>query len=254
MKRLVIILTLAAWISLPVALRAQQFMGTSGLLHVPSAEINYEGDALLGIHYLDKHMTPDTGFLYAGEKYNTFDYYVSLAPFKWIEVSYVCVERIHSMSQDVITHWGKDRSATIKIQPWEEGRYYPAVAVGCNDFATSVFKKERTDVQLYFMNVYLAATKHFTFSGNEVGMTLAYRHYLRGYNAKWNGVVGGITFRPSFFPQGRAIVEYTGNEFLIGIDALLWRHLRLQASVKDFKYVNAGLALQVNLLGKRYRY
>ena len=85
-------------------------------------------------------------------------------------------------------------------------------------------------------------------------MTLAYRHYLRGYNAKWNGVVGGITFRPSFFPQGRAIVEYTGNEFLIGMDALLWRHLRLQVSVKDFKYVNAGLAFQVNLLDKKYRY
>jgi hypothetical protein len=33
---------------------------------------------------------------------------------------------------------------------------------------------------------------------------------------------------------------------------LLWRHLRLQASVKDFKYLNAGVCLQFNLLGSRY--
>ena len=77
---------------------------------------------------------------------------------------------------------------------------------------------------------------------------------MRGYNAKWNGVVGGVAFRPSFFPQARAIVEYTGNEVLVGLDALLWRHLRVQASVKDFKYVNVGLCFQVNLLGERYKY
>ena len=109
-------------------------------------------------------------------------------------------------------------------------------------------------MQLYFFNYYVAATKHFEFGGNEVGVTLAYRHFLRGYNAKWNGVVGGVTFRPSFFPQARAIVEYTGNEVLVGLDALLWRHLRVQASVKDFKYVNVGLCFQVNLLGERYKY
>ena len=252
MKR--IALVTAFLFTLPFAGRAQQFLGTSGLLHVPSAEMHHEGDAFLGIHYLDKHMTPDTGFMYLGEKYNTFDYYVSLTPFKWVEVSYVCVERAHSMSHGEITKWGKDRSASFKVRPLEEGRYWPALAIGCNDFATSVFKKNRTDVQLYFMNVYLAATKHFTFGGNELGVTVAYRHYLRGYNAKWNGLVGGVTFRPAFFPQARAIVEYTGNEFLVGLDALLWRHLRLQASLKDFKYPNFGLCFQLNLLGRKYTY
>ena len=102
--------------------------------------------------------------------------------------------------------------------------------------------------------MYVAATKTFTFSGNELGLTVAYRHFFRGYNAKWNGIVGGISFRPSFFPQWRLMAEYTGNEFLIGTDVLLWQHLRLQASLKDFKYANAGLCLQFNLLGKKYRY
>ena len=64
--------------------------------------------------------------------------------------------------------------------------------------------------------------------------------------------MGGLSFRPAFFPQGRAIVEYTGNEFLIGADALLWQHVRIQASLIDFKYLNLGLCLQLNMLGKKY--
>lgn len=85
-------------------------------------------------------------------------------------------------------------------------------------------------------------------------MTLAYRYYTRDYNAKWNGIVGGVTFRPSFFPQARAIAEWTGNEFQVGVDALLFRHLFIQASLKDFKYPNVGLCFQMNLLGHRYKY
>lgn len=255
MKHINIIIALMLLWLLPKIGKAQQYTGISGLIHVPSAEMHHEGDALIGAHFLNKSMVPDTGFLFNGEKYNTFDYYVALTPFKWLELSYVCTERIRSKdNQGHVTQWGKDRYASVKIRPLEEGKYYPAVAIGCNDVWTAAFYKDRPDVQLYFLNWYIAATKHIEFSGNELGVTLSYRRYFRGYNSKWNGLVGGVTFRPAFFPQARVIAEYTGNEFLLGMDMLLWQHLRLQASVKDFKYVNAGLCLQFNLLGKKYQY
>ena len=256
MKHLIntLIAIIALWL-FPLAGQAQQYTGTSGLIHIPSGEMHHEGDALIGAHFLNKAMMPDTGFLYLGEKYNTFDYYLALTPFSWIEMSYVCTERKRAINEQTgqIT-WSKDRYVSVKIQPLKEGKYYPAVTIGCNDVLTSAFYEDRPDVQLYFTNVYLATTKHFTFSGNELGLTVAYRHFYRNYNAKWNGIVGGVTFRPSFFPQWRLIAEYTGNEFLLGTDVLLWQHLRLQASLKDFKSVNAGLCLQFNLLGKKYRY
>ena len=254
MKRIVLYVMLAVWWLVPATGYAQQYTGLSGLLHVPSAEMNHEGDAFIGLHFLNKAMTPDTGFLFNGQKYDTYDYYIALTPFRWIEFSYVCTKRKNAANEELWDYHRKDRSVSLKIRPLEEGKYYPAVAFGCNDFGTSAFNKNRSDVQLYFFNYYVAATKHFEFGGNEVGVTLAYRHFLRGYNAKWNGVVGGVTFRPSFFPQARAIVEYTGNEVLVGLDALLWRHLRVQASVKDFKYVNVGLCFQMNLLGEKYVY
>lgn len=255
MKRINTIIAFMAVCLLPLLGSAQQYTGTSGLIHIPSAEMHHEGDALIGIHFLNKEMMPDKGFLYEGEKYNTFDYYIALAPFSWLEMSYVCTERIRAKNdQTGDIQWSKDRYASVKIQPLKEGKYYPAVAIGCNDIATSVFKADQPDVQLYFMNWYITATKNFDLGGNKLGVTLAYRYFFRSYNSKWNGIVGGITFRPKFFPQGRLIAEFTGNEFLLGADALLWQHLRLQVSLKNFKYVNAGLCLQFNLLGKKYKY
>ena len=254
MKYLKIIIVFIVLGVSPLWGNAQQYTGISGLIHIPSAEMNHEGDAFIGGHFLNKAMMPDIGFLYQGEKYNTFDYYLGLTPFKWLEMSYVCTERIRSKDLQGNIQWSKDRYASLKIQPIKEGKYYPAIAIGCNDVWTAAFYKDKPNVQLYYTNVYVAATKHFNFSGNELGMTIAYRRYFRGYNSKWNGIVGGITFRPSFFPQSRIIAEYTGNEFLMGIDVLLWQHLRLQASLKDFKHMNAGICLQFNLLGKKYLY
>lgn len=247
------ILTLAM---IPLAGRAQQYTGISGLLHVPSADMHHEGDACIGIHYLNKNMLPDVGFLYNNEKYNTYDYYLSITPYSWIELSYVCTKRMDMVDGEPV-YKRKDRNFSMKIRPLQEGKYWPAVAIGCNDVASSVasiITSNNDNVQLYFQNYYLATTKHFDLGGNELGVTLAYRYYTRDYNAKWNGIVGGVTFRPSFFPQARAIAEWTGNEFQIGIDALLFRHIFIQASLKDFKYPCVGLCFQTNLLGHHYKY
>lgn len=247
------ILTLAM---IPLAGRAQQYTGISGLLHVPSTDMHHEGDACIGIHYLNKNMLPDVGFLYNNEKYNTYDYYLSITPYSWIELSFVCTKRMDMVDGEPV-YKRKDRNFSMKIRPLQEGKYWPAVAIGCNDVASSVasiITSNNDNVQLYFQNYYLATTKHFDLGGNELGVTLAYRYYTRDYNAKWNGIVGGVTFRPSFFPQARAIAEWTGNEFQIGIDALLFRHIFIQASLKDFKYPCVGLCFQTNLLGHHYKY
>ncbi len=268
MKRIGLGLVLAGMLALlPIASHAQQYTGISGFLHIPSAEMNHEGDAHIGAHFLNRAMTPDTGFIFGGEKYHTLDYYLSIAPYSWLELGYTCTKRkiTRPLSGDTV-YGAKDRYFSVKIRPLPEGRYHPAIAIGCNDLGTTAFKKNQTNVQLYFSNFYVAATKHFCFGGNELGVNVAWRHYFRQYNGKWGGLVGGISFRPKFFPQGRAIVEYTGNEMLVGGDALLWQHLLLQLSVRstkyagfelcreNFLYASFGLCLKLNMLGKRYTY
>lgn len=182
-----------------------------------------------------------------GHKYDTFDFYLSLTPFWWIEGAFVMT--LQKGMDDKDGNWihpnrflQKDRYFSVKVNPLREGKWWPAVALGVQDlFSDSKMGKA------YYRNYYLALTKNIDFHGNRLGATLVYRKYSLDYNKKWDGVVGGITFRPSFAKDLRIIAEWTGCNFNIGADYLLFKHLFIQASLQDGKYPNAGLCYKVNL-------
>lgn len=243
-----IILCLAC---LSLRLSAQQYTGMTGLLHVPSAEMNKEGDARIGVHFINKHQTPDEGISYQGEKYNTFSYYLSITPFSWIELGYTCtlLKQVHSPVYDGHGYEEKDRYFSLKLRPVREGKWHPAIAIGCNDISDSysLFNFGNDAVEALFGNYYVTASKHILWKSEKIGVHIAYRHFVKDYNSKWNGIVGGMTYHPSFVRNLRAIAEYTGNEFNIGADYLLWKHLLLQASLQDGKYFSGGVCFQINL-------
>ncbi len=230
---------------------AQQYTGMSGLIHVPTAEMDKEGDARIGAHFLNREMTPDESYFYSnGKKYHTFSHYISLTPFSWIEVGYTCtlLRKKSKPNDSSIGHYGqKDRYFSLKLRPLKEGKWWPAIAVGCNDFWDSRASVSGEGGELYFGNLYVAASKHIDFGPHEVGVHVAYRHYRRDYNKKWDGAIGGITYRPPFARNLRVMAEYTGNEINAGVDCLLWRHLLLQVSLQDGKYFSGGLCFQMNL-------
>ena len=257
MKKIIILFCLCICIT---TLRAQLYTGTSGLIHVPSADMNKEGDARIGMYFLNRNFTPGgKGFAYQGEKYNTTDYCLSITPFWWMEASYTfTLQKTLAEGRDHPKFNQKDRYFSLKLSPVREreGKWWPSIAVGANDFYGTGDKDQLTDEQIergddgnsqYFCNYYVAATKYFCIKRHEVGVHLAYRHFKREYNAKWNGVVGGVTYSPSFARNLRAIVEYTGNEINIGADCLLWRHLFLQAAMVEGRYFTGGLCFQTNL-------
>lgn len=257
------IIAMAALVTLcSMAAHSQQYTGLTGLIHTPSAEMNLEGNARIGAHYMDKHFTPDV-FDFKG-KYNTADYYLSITPFSWVELAYTCtLQKMHrrdsqgNIVSDEGRYYYQDRYFSIKIRPLKEGKWWPAIAVGANDpigtlgnegtGRDNVTPTNGDGKSEYFCNYYIAATKHFDFKAGELGLHAAYRHWKRNYNAKWNGVVGGITYRPAFFPKLRAIAEYTGDDVNIGADCLLLKYFLLQATLQNGKYFSGGICLQVNL-------
>lgn len=68
---------------------AQQYTGMSGLIHIPSADMDESGDARIGVHFLNKEFTPDV-LVYDEKKYHTMSYYLSITPFRWLELGYTC--------------------------------------------------------------------------------------------------------------------------------------------------------------------
>lgn len=230
---------------------AQQYTGMSGLIHVPSAEMDAAGEARIGAHFLNREFTPDNF------PYHTMSHYLSITPFSWMEIGYTCtLMKGDKVKDGVVTGTAynqKDRYFSVKVQPLKEGRWWPAVAVGTNDpYGTegpSEGNAEGGGVKSqYFSNWYVAATKHVDLKGHRIGAHLAYRKWKRDFNGKWNGVVGGITYRPAFQPSLRVMVEYTGEDVNVGMDWKLWRHLLLQSSLQDGKYFSGGLCFCLNLL------
>ena len=115
---------------------AQEYTGISGMVHVPTAEIQPEGEARIGSYFLNHASLPDHLQHTDVGKYNTFGYFFALAPFSWIELSYVCIffkaHQYNDPSQKV-GFYMKDRHFNVKVRPLKEGRYWPAIAVGIQD-------------------------------------------------------------------------------------------------------------------------
>jgi hypothetical protein len=247
--------------------RAQQYTGLSGLLHTPSAEMYAEGTAQIGASFLNKTFTPDA-FNFQG-KYNTANYSLSITPFRWVELAYTCTlqrnyrrDKHENIIDDGSTrYYYQDRYFSVKLQPLREGRYWPSLVIGANDpvgttgSKSAAFSTGKEDdapttgdgKSQYFCNYFVAASKHLDTHIGEWGLHVAYRHFKRDYNSKWNGPTAGVTYRPWFARDLRAVVEYTGNEVNVGADCLLWKHLFVQGILQDGKHVSAVAAFRLNL-------
>lgn len=226
---------------------AQQYTGMNGLIHVPSAEMDTIENLRIGVHALPKRMMPNAMMLH-GEKYASSNWYISAMPLKWMEVGYSFTLMKFYKNLDPRTgkegFYSKDRYFSLRLRPLCESRYLPAFVVGCNDL---LGQKEGNSNSFYFRNFYVAASKHFPLSFGEVGTHLVYRKWVKSYNSRWNGVVGGITFRPAFFNPLRLIAEYNASGINIGADCVLLRYLLLQAALIEGREFSVGAAVRIEL-------
>lgn len=233
---------------LSTSLRAQQYTGMEGLLHVPSGEMDSAGVARIGAHFICKDMLADRMKI-DGEKYNTATNYLSITPFSWIEIGYAyTLWKFHKNmnKKRQVGFYSKDRYFSLRIQPLKEGKYWPSVVLGGNDVWGQ--KDGGESGSNFYRNFYIATTKHFDYNGWNIGTTLSYRKWKQDYFKKWNGVVGGVTVNPPFYKPLRVIAEWDGNEMNMGADCTLFKYFLLQASLLNMQHFCGGLCFRINLL------
>ena len=243
-------LSLLLLLLLPMAnsyIIAQQYTGMTGLLQVPSAEMDTIVNFRLGVHAIPTDMMPD-GIRFEGEKYASSNWYVSAMPLKWLEVGYsftlMKFRKNLDKESDEIGFYSKDRYFSLHLRLLNEGRYWPSVVIGGNDV---IGQRDGDSESFYFRNFYLATSKHLDLPFGVVGGHLTYRKWTRSYNSRWDGVVGGITLRPSIYSPLRAIAEYDGDGINIGADCMLFRYVLLQASLIKCRYLSVGGAIRIEL-------
>lgn len=191
--------------------KAQFTYGTTGLLNMPTADMQKDKTVLLGGAFLNKHASASRWF------YDTYNYYANITIFPFLEVSYNLV--LHKAVKDdygtqnsgywVPNTYGKfinqDRQFMVRLRLWKEGwwrSWTPQVVVGSDDISSHSWgrTKRRFAVEDNTSNgfsnrYYLAVTKHFDVKTvGQLGVHLSYLYNVRSDYAL-NALSVGANFR-----------------------------------------------------------
>ena len=134
MKRILLLVFLC---SVSLWADAQALLGTTGLLHASQADMQRDKTFLFGGNYLNTH--PLSTHFRSSEVGYTFNYYINITIFPWLEVAYICtlVHADHGSTYFPEQSWGKftnqDRAFSARLRLWKEGwwkEWTPQIVVG----------------------------------------------------------------------------------------------------------------------------
>ena len=197
LKKRLLIAVLGLLLGLPAM--GQFTYGTTGLLNMPTADMQKDKTFMFGGGRLSKYATPYRW------NYDTWNYYINITMFPWLEMNYTCTvfdetiyrgtRKIHMINQD--------RNFAIRLRAWKEGwwkPWTPQIVLGVNDFTTGSGQDySAMDISGtgngYWNRYFVAMTKHFNLAKvGELGAHLAYVYNERTYY-HLNGVAAGMNFR-----------------------------------------------------------
>ena len=262
MLRKLFIVTCFMLLGLPVM--AQFTYGTTGLLHMPTADMQKDKTFMFGGSRLNSHATPDVW------DYNTYNYYINITFFPWLEVAYTCT--LFSAEYLGVDKYGysgftnQDRYFSGRLRLWKEGwwkEWTPQIVIGGNDVLhgsmtggnIGAVEGNSIDGNTFFQRYYAAATKHLSWFG-EWGVHAAYV-YSKRIGHKFNGIAFGVDYQFALKgeePWQKAVnglnlmAEYDSKFVNIGAKYAIWKdHINIITELRECKYPSVGVYFKVHL-------
>ena len=160
---------------------AQYALGNTGLLNIPTADMQETGTFMGGINYMPEGMSPFN--------FNTANYFVNMTMLSCVELSYRCTLLKTTRYDGHRGYYQQDRSMTARLRLWQEkaGHWMPSLVAGVND----PFKDEGTN---YYASVYGVATKSISLTkGDRLALSAGYYIPLNHHTLQ-DGPFGGISY------------------------------------------------------------
>lgn len=239
MKRaLSVILFLIICVS-PHAAKAQYPQGTTGLLTIPTADMQSDGTFMCGANYLPSYITLSTW------SYDTANYFLNMTFLPFIEVGYLCT--IFKFSNGV---YQQDRALSVRLRPLKEAKWYPSIVVGTSDamsFSQDNFNPlDEVDANRYYGGIYGVATKHFNIGQERIGVTVGYNYKTQDAAYKY-GMFYGVSYNPSIYPDCTIMADLNSDIVSIGAAVKLFNHLSINVYCYDFAAFAGGLRYEIKL-------
>lgn len=252
-----------------ITLHAQYVYGTTGLLHMPTGDMQRDKTFLFGASYLNTEATPGHW------SYPTGNYYINITFFPWIEIGYTCT--LHKALQGSTYYpsfvWGKycnqDRQFSGRLRLWKEGwwkPWTPQVVVGANDAGTNDKTSEKdygigptgsASGNGHWQRYYVAVTKHLAFRRiGELGIHAAYVYNQR-LDYPLNGPAFGVNFRIDVPGNGwgsrvvnslNLMAEYDARTVNVGGECSFWKdYITGIVELTRCRHLSAGIMFRVHL-------
>ena len=243
--------------------RAQFTDAGTGLLQMPTAEMQQDGTVMITNNFLNKHSLPRSGW-----NYNTFQYGFAISYWGRIEIGYVCTilngawNPNPNKTERQRMLFNQDRHFSGRVLLLREGDgfdWMPALVFGMIDPTTGSTNSEYMDADVsgtgngYFNRKYFVLTKHFQTPLGLVGAHAGYQ-FNRRRDYRINGPCAGVEWHPVWL-QDRGlldgldvIAEYDSRTVNLGMVASIWDN-RFEAmfELQNFQWINFGLRYKIRI-------
>lgn len=242
--------------------RAQFADCSTGLLQMPTAEMQPEATFMITNNYLNKHALPSSGW-----GYDSFQYGFTVSFWGRVEMGYVCTifdgkRRPNPSERDKIM-FNQDRHFTGRVLLLREGEFgqawMPALVAGISDPTTGAGGGDYLtgDVtgngNCFFNRNFIVLTKHFRTGWGEIGAHAGYQ-FNRRRDYAIDAPCAGVDWRPVWL-HGKGILddldlilEYDSRTVNMGFIASVWdRRFEAMFEWQNFRWVNFGLRYRLRL-------
>lgn len=242
------------------AARAQFTDGCTGLLQMPTADMQDEGTFMITNNFLNQHATSTRW------SYDTFQYGIYISFWGRIEIGYICTIFNDywqgSQSRKGVWMINQDRHFVGRLCLLREGEFrlswMPSLVVGVSDPTTgSGGDYSRMDVtgigNGFFSRNYVVLTKHFQTPWGLLGAHAGYQFNKR-IDYPINGPCAGVDWTPVWIQNKgildnmKVILEYDSRTVNMGVIASIWKN-RFEAmfELQNFRWINFGLRYKLRL-------
>lgn len=253
-------------------LGAQATSGTTGLLFMPTADMQKDKTFLFGGNYLNtKHLS--THF-HSNEVNYTFNYYLNITIFPWLEIGYTCtlVHADHGSTYFPKHVWGKfanqDRAFYGRLRLWKEGwwkSWTPQIVLGADDPGShesygggEIIAGNTRSSNNYATRYYLAISKHHNFKGiGELGTHVAFIHGKAKGIPEYKSLAAGVNFRfnlagDELYQKAingmNVMAEYDARTINVGFNYAIWKdRINILCAWNDCKKFSSGIQFKICL-------
>ena len=210
---------------------AQDLIGTTGLMNIPTADMQPDGTFDGGARWVTQTALHDL------VNFDTGIYYVRFTPFSFFEFTFR--ETLFKTQHSVKKTWNyyqQDRSSTIRIRPLAErrGKWWPSIVFGANDLYSAYGNS-------FYAGYYGVATKHFPLGSGHVSLSAGYFHPVKA-GKMYNGAFAGVEYRPMHKIPLLLMADYDTKGVNLGLSYTFMGHLRTFAFTHQLKGWGVGLS------------